>query len=235
MLRAEDPAELQGGGLRPLIIPLPELPGDLPRQAGGEGDEPLVMGPEQRQIHPGLDVKAPEEGLGDHIAEVFVPRFVFAQQHQVPGFIVQPVLPVLHPPGSHVDLAADHRMDARRYGGLIEGHGPVHHPVVRHRDGGLTQVPDPLHQPLDAAGSVQQAVFAVYMQMGKGHGVLLQMRTFVLYYYTAFPPFLQGKIPAGWSQIGPAPLGSDLRRLHSAPRTRFARTVRSVSGILGRK
>ena len=91
----------------------------------------------------------------------------------MPGLVVDAVLPVLHPPGSYVDLAADDGLYSRLQGGLVEGHRPVHDPVVRDGHGLLPQLLHPPDQRGDAAGAVQEAEFTVNVQMYKGHGVSL--------------------------------------------------------------
>ena len=167
VLRAEHGAQLQGRRLRCGIVLLPQQTGDLPGQAGGEGDQPLRVLPQQSLVDPGLEVEAVDEGPGHQIAEVPVAGLVFAEQHQMPGLVVDAVLPVLHAPGGHIDLAADDGLDPGRLGGLVEGDGPVHDPVVRDGHRLLAQLLEALHQPFDAAGAVQQAVFTVYVQMNE--------------------------------------------------------------------
>ena len=125
------------------------------------------MLPQQPLVDSGLQVEAVDEGPGYEVAEVAVARLVFTEQHQVPGLVVDAVLPVLHGTGGNIDLAADDGLHPRRLGGLVEGDGPVHDPVVRDGDGLLAQLLEALHQPFDAAGAVQQAVFTVYVQVNE--------------------------------------------------------------------
>ena len=49
---------LQGVGLCPFVVPIPQQAGDLPRQAGGQGDQTLAVGAEQFHIDTGLDIKS---------------------------------------------------------------------------------------------------------------------------------------------------------------------------------
>ena len=89
-----------------VIIPGQQLTGNLACQAGAQGDQTLAVLPQQRQVDPGLAVKALNKAHGDEIAEIPVACLVFTQQHQMPGLVVDPVDPVLHRPGCDIDLAA---------------------------------------------------------------------------------------------------------------------------------
>ena len=121
------------------------------------------MGPQQLHIHPRLAVKALHIGHGHQIAEVAIPHLIFTQQHQVAGRAVQ-LSGVVEPgPGCHIHLTADDGLDARPQAGPVEVHSAEHHSVVGDGHSLLSQLLDPLHQLLDAAGPVQQGVFRMYM------------------------------------------------------------------------
>ena len=90
---------LQGVGLGSLVVAVSQAAGDLPGQTGGQGDQPLAVGPQQVHIDPGLDVKPLGEGHGHHVAQVAVALLVPAQQHQMPRRAVQLVHPVEPGPG----------------------------------------------------------------------------------------------------------------------------------------
>jgi hypothetical protein len=77
---------------------------------------------------------------------------------------------IRHAARRDIDLAADNRLDARLLSGLVKGDGTVHHAVVGDGDSRLAELGGARNKPLDAAGAVKQAVFAVDMQMNKGHG-----------------------------------------------------------------
>ena len=94
-------------------------------------------------------------------------------QYEVGVFAVRPVLLVRARPGRHVDLAADDGLHARRLAGFIEGHRAVHDAVVRDGKGGLPQCRGALRHGVHAAGAVQEGIFAVVVQMDKGHGTAL--------------------------------------------------------------
>ena len=172
---AEQLPHLQGVGLRPLVVAGAQPPGDLPPQAGGQGDEAPAVGAQQVHVDPRLDVKALGKGHGHHITQVSVALLVPAKKHQVPGGRVQLVHPVEPGAGGHINLAANDGLDPRPLAGPVEVHRTVHHPVVGDGHGGLTQFLHPLHQLFDAAGAVQEGVFGMEMQMGKGHGKYLYL------------------------------------------------------------
>ena len=72
--------------------------------------------------------------------------------------------------GRHVHLAADDGFDSLCLAGAVEINRAVHHTVVCDRAGGLPHLLDDLRQIPDAAGSVQEAIFCMDMQMDKRHG-----------------------------------------------------------------
>ena len=85
---------------------------------------------------------------------------------------IQPVDLIEAGAGGHIDLAADDGADALLFALLVEIDDAVHDTVIGDGDGGLAQGLGALDQPLDAAGAIEEAVFAVDVQMDKiGHGV----------------------------------------------------------------
>ena len=85
---------------------------------------------------------------------------------------IQPVDLIEAGAGGHIDLAADDGADALLFALLVEIDDTVHDTVIGDGDGGLAQGLGALDQPLDAAGAIEEAVFAVDVQMDKiGHGV----------------------------------------------------------------
>ena len=69
--------------------------------------------------------------------------------------------------GGNVDLTADDRLDACFFRRLVKLHAPIHHPVVGAGNGSLSALLHPVHQLVDAAGTVQQAVLGMDMKMDK--------------------------------------------------------------------
>ena len=76
---------------------------------------------------------------------------------------------VQHPPGSGIDLAANHRMDALLAAFLVELDDTEHGPVVGDGQRIHPQLLRPGHDVLDPCRPIQQAVFRMYMQMCKCH------------------------------------------------------------------
>ena len=123
------------------------------------------MLPQQVQVDAGLDVKALQERLRDHVGEIAVALLIPAQQDQVVEGGVE-LVDLLEPgpaPWGHIDLTADDGLDARLLAGLVEIHHPVHDPVVCDSHRVLSDLPDPLHQLLDAAGAIQKGEFRMQM------------------------------------------------------------------------
>ncbi len=86
---------------------------------------------------------------------------------------IDSVLPVRPPPGGHVNLAADNRLNPRGAGGFIKTDGPVHRPMIGDGHGGLAHGLYAVGHFPDPAGAVQQTEFAMNMQMDKRHSLLL--------------------------------------------------------------
>ena len=128
----EDLRELQGIGLGVVILPVTQSPRDLSRQAGAEGNKSSAVGPQQLQINAGLDIKALHKGHGHQIAEIPVPLLVPAQQHQMAALRVEfmDLVKASAFLGSHIDLAADDRLDALSLTGSVEIDSSIHNTVV---------------------------------------------------------------------------------------------------------
>ena len=99
---------------------------------------------------------------------MLVARFVFAQQQQMIRLAVQLIDPVEAGAGRHIELAADDGLDPRLFCGLVKIHASVHHAVIGDGDGGLSQLLQPLHQRLDAAGAVEKTELRMQMKMNEG-------------------------------------------------------------------
>ena len=168
---AENVGQFQGVFLGPLVVLPHQALGDGTGKAGGQGNQPLVVLLQQGQVYSGLAVKAMDKGLGNQIAQVFIALPVLAQQHQMIGVVVLAVNPVGHAPAGNVDLAADDGLDARGLGSFIKIDTAVHDPVVGDGHGGLPDLLHPIHQAVDPAGTVQQAVLRMQMQVDKTHGL----------------------------------------------------------------
>ena len=73
--------------------------------------------------------------------------------------------------GGHIHLTADDGLDASLFCSLIKLHAAVHHAVVGAGNGGLSALFYTIHQLVNAAGTIQQAVLCVDVQMDKRPGI----------------------------------------------------------------
>ncbi len=172
VVRAKNLRQLQGVTLGVLILPVPQPPGNLPRQAGGEGHQAPAVFPQQLQVNPGLDIKALGPGQGNHVREVPVALLVLAEEHQMAALGVE-LMDLVGQAAAlcrDVDLAADDGLNPLRLAGPVEIHRAVHDPVVRDGTGGLPHFFYDFRQVPDAARAVQKAVLRMDMQMNEGHG-----------------------------------------------------------------
>ena len=87
------------------------------------------------------------------------------------GVVILAVNPVGHAPAGNVDLTADDGLDASCLGGLVKINATVHDPVVGDGHGSLAYFLHPIQQAVDPAGTVQQAVLRMQMQVDKTHGL----------------------------------------------------------------
>jgi len=123
-----------------------------------------VLG-EEVFIDAGLVIEAFEVGGGDQVDEVAVAFLVFAEQDEVviavgigAGFVV----------AGDIDFAADDRVDAGGFGGVIEGDGAEEVAMIGHADGGHVLFGADLHELVDFAGSVEEGVVGVVVEVDEG-------------------------------------------------------------------
>ena len=147
-----------------------DVPRHLSRQAGGKGDDSLMILIQKLHIHTGLIVKALCETAADDFHQVGVSRIVLRQQDQM----IIPVVPAAClsvKPGirRHIHLTADDWLDSRFLRRPVKINNAVHHPVVG--DGGAVHAK--LLHPADIflyfVGAVQQTVLRMNMKMRKCH------------------------------------------------------------------
>ena len=153
-----------------LVVPCQNGLRHFARQAGRKANQALVVLFQQLFINAGLGIKTLHESGRHHLDEVFVTRLVLAQQDEV-VVAVDLVHLIKAGAGGHIDFAADDGLDARLFGCLVELHTAVHDTVVGAGDGILAALLHPVHQLVDAAGTVQQAVLRVDVQMDKRPGI----------------------------------------------------------------
>jgi len=148
-----------------LFTPLKNQRRDLPGEAGGRNDQPVLVLREQRMIYPGLAVKTVGVGDGTEFDEVAVPLVVFGQEDQV--VVLSALLPRCVPFGIDVDLAPYDRLDTGRSALVVELDGSVHRAMVGHRHGGHAEF-DGLGGEIAAPDcAVEKTVLRMNVQMDK--------------------------------------------------------------------
>ena len=80
------------------------------------------------------------------------------------------MLLVMKRAGGHIDLAADNRLDAGLSAGFIESHSSVHDAMIRHGKSGHVQLFRALSNLVDAAGTVEQGILGMDMEMDEAYG-----------------------------------------------------------------
>jgi hypothetical protein len=134
-------------------------------EAGGEADEAFGVLGEEVFIDAGLVVEAFEAGGGNEVDEVAIAFLVFAEEDEVvvavgigAGLVV----------AGDVDFAADDGMDAGGFVGVVEGDCAEEVAVVGHADGGHVLFGADLHELVDFAGSVEEGVVSVVVEVNEG-------------------------------------------------------------------
>ena len=156
----------QGRGLCPLVVSRQNGLRDLACEAGRQADKPLMILLKKLLIYTRLGIKALHEGSGHHLDEVLIACLILAEQDKM-VVAVDFVDFIEAGAGGHIDLTADNRLDACLFCGLIELDTAVHDAVVRDGDGALTTLLDAVHKLVDTAGTVQQAVFGMDVEMNE--------------------------------------------------------------------
>ena len=181
-VRSKDFGHGHSRGARAVVVPCQEAAGHVARQAGGQRDESSVVTAQKLHVHARTTVKSLCKSKGNQGHKVAVSLHVLTEQHQVIVRALARLKSALVKAGGggNVDLAPDDGLDARLAAGLIEGDSTVENAMVGQRHGVMPAGLDPRGQIGDAAGTVEQAVFTVQMQMDKSaHGVLLSSRFYV--------------------------------------------------------
>ena len=168
VIGAEQVAHVPDVFFRVVVLLIQQVFGQVAGNAGGQGDQALVVLADEIVVHAGAVIEPPRERLAHQGHQVPVARFVLAQQNQMAVFPGQGAL-VLHV-GTHVYLAPDHGMNTGVLARLVKLHRAVQHAVVGDGAGVHAQLLHALDQLLDPARAVQQAVFRMQMQVREGHG-----------------------------------------------------------------
>src|SRR5688572_25615105 len=69
--------------------------------------------------------------------------------------------------GRNINFATDDRFDSFLPGGFEKIDGTIQHTVIGDRQRGETQIASLVHQPIEAAGAVEQRILGVQMKMNE--------------------------------------------------------------------
>ena len=170
---AEDlrqPVELRE---RVVLAMLRERPRDAAGEAPGQCDQPRRVPLEQLPVDARLVVVALEVAERAELHEVRIARVVGGQEREmrVPLGLDAAVVDDVH-------LAAEDRLDALRVRRLVEVDRARHRAVVGERDGGHLEARRLLRERRDPAGSVEDRVFRVDVQVDErsAHGMAIVVR-----------------------------------------------------------
>ena len=106
-------------------------------------------------VHAGLGVEALDKSSRHHFAEVFVTGLVLAEQNQM-VVAINFIYLIKAGTSGHIDLTADDGLDTRLFCSLVKLHTAVHNALFY-----------AVHQLVNAAGTIQQTVFCMNMQVNK--------------------------------------------------------------------
>ena len=146
----------------------------LTRQTGRKADQPLVILLQQLFVDAGLGIKALQKARRHQLDQVFVADFVFTQQHQM-VVAVDMAHFIKAAARGNIHLAPDDRLDSGRLGRFVKLHAAIHYAVVGNGCRCLPHFFQMIKHTVNAAGTVQQAVFCMHVQMGE---ILLGIRHF---------------------------------------------------------
>jgi hypothetical protein len=124
---------------------------------------------EKLKVDAGLGVKALGICLGDHIAKIFIPHFVFAEQKQVIACAVGLVALIEAGACRHIYLASDDGLYTLIFACAVKVDDTVHGAVVRNGNGTLAELFCASGNIRDTACAVKQTVFAMQMEMDERH------------------------------------------------------------------
>ena len=152
----------------------------------------------QLLINARFGVKALGKACGHHLDQIFVAGLVLAQQDQV-AVAVNAVHLIKASAGRNINLTADDRLDARRLGSVKKRNASIHNTVVSDGTGRLPHLLEPVKHPVNAAGTVQQAVLGMHMQVGKLSRGVFRHGSFPFHWARRHPG---GQRPPGSSSSG---------------------------------
>ena len=160
-----------GGCTGPLPVVGHEVPGHLPRHAGGADDDAAGMRRQDLPVHPRPVIEALRVPDGRELHEVLVALHVPGQQDQmvVGPFSLAGLRAVPAIPGSHVGLHPDNGLEPCLAGQLVECPGAEEAAVVRKGQAGHLEFLCPVNEVGEAVGSVEEGVLGVCMEVDEAH------------------------------------------------------------------
>ena len=179
---AEDFDEAAAGLARLLVAVVEQVLRHERGEAAGEADQAVGVLRERLEVGARLVIKTLEVRVGDELEEVLVAGEVFREQAEVKdGFAVVVGAAVFFEAGGfdEVEFAADERLDALGLGLVVELDRAVEIAVVGEGEGAHAELGGAIHQPVDAAAAIEQAVVGVDVEMdeilvGGRHGLVKQ-------------------------------------------------------------
>ena len=167
---AEDVLVLGGGGTGLVVVAGDEVLAKFAAEAAGKADKASGVFSEVLFADAGLAVEAVERGLGGDADEVAIALFVGGEDEEVVVVVAFAGGAVVFVFGD-VEFAAEDGLDAFGLGGFEEVDGAVDVAVVGHGDGFLAEGGDAVDEFVEVAGSVEEGVLGVEMEVGElGHG-----------------------------------------------------------------
>ena len=148
-----------------LIVPFCQLLRNLSTQACRQRNQPAMVAAQQLLVDARFVIKALGKGARHHLAQIAVSLVALAEQDQVVGVAVRADGLLKPRVVRHVDLAPDDRLDPCVPARLPECDRAVHHAMVGQRHRLLSAFLHPLRNVRYPARAVQQAIFAMQVQM----------------------------------------------------------------------
>ena len=142
--------------------------GDFPFQAGGKGNQPLMVRQEQLMIDPRFIIKSLHVSQRDQPRKILIACIIFGQENQVVGGVPPGIRLLLEPAlRSHINLAPDDGMNPISLGLPVKVIRAEHIPVIRQGDG-VHPIGRKLFKKLGKSNSpIEEAVLTVKMEMNE--------------------------------------------------------------------
>ena len=125
--------------------------------------------PQQLHINTRFNIISLGKSAADHITQVFVSGFILAQKYKMISLLVLFIVPVKSGSGRNIHFTAYNWLYSRLFCLFIKINRSIHYAMVGNRHGTLSQPLNSGNQVLNPAGSIQETVFTVNMQMCKCH------------------------------------------------------------------